>query len=101
MSDPTPEERAQGAYEVACLRREALGKDMIRSPGPAQTQRIFVTEIAHAIRTAEASALRRAADHEFHVPEPERYDEAGVDWTDNHWREWLRAEADRIERSEK
>ena len=87
MSDPTPEERAQGAYEAACLRREALGKDMIRSPGPAQTQRIFVTEIAHAIRAAEASALRRAA--EWVDVDPQRPAPGIADW--------LREQADRVE----
>ena len=88
MSDPTPEDRAQGAYEAACLRREALGKDMIRSPGPAQTQRIFVTEIAHAIRAAEASALRRAAEMAGEYP-------YGTD--PRHIAAVLRAEADRVE----
>ena len=57
----SPEELAQVTYEAACRRRESAGKDMIRSPGPAQTQRIFVDEISAAIREAvaeEAVTLR-------------------------------------------
>ena len=57
----TAEERAQAYYNRACVRRESLGKDMIRSPGPARTQRIFVEEIADAIRAAVAEEREACA----------------------------------------
>ena len=56
----------------------------------------IVAYVASEFREAEAAAMERAAAHKYDVDEPARYDEYGVEWTDTHWRAWLRAEAARV-----
>ena len=96
MSDRvTARERAEAAW-CKCYCDRLQGEDEAHHSRNYK-RKCNTCVIADEIRAAEASALRRAAKHEFHVPAPECYDEAGVDWTDNHWRDWLRAEAARVE----
>jgi len=91
MSDPTPEDDDLDEYARANNMRWCdEHRNYYTKHGADECPKCV--ENKKRVRAAAASALRRAAEHE--------YGEPGNHHVDIHWKAWLRAEADRAERGE-